>query len=256
MIMKDVSKKAEEKSCVMTITLAKTGMINLEIVHIHNKFGGINLAGGLVFETIQHLNTLFGKKTKGKEIGIIYGIKYRHRSCQKSSCITFKGKVTKVGLYGNQLTSLVGRDNTELNEFYCNGNHQLKTLDVSNNIKLTKLECSENQLTSLDVSNCAALKELYCSGNQLTASALDALFETLHSNQGDKSINISNNPGTADCNRSIAEGKGWTVIDGVDDCDDDDWEEDENDDDLETFKKICAKHGAILGKKGEKSFIK
>jgi len=146
-------------------------------------------------------------------------------------------------------------NNIELKELYCPYN-QLTSLDVSQNTKLKVLQFSDNKLTSMNLSPNIELKKLYCDNNQLTASALDALFETLHSNQGDKSINISNNPGTADCNRSIAEGKGWTVIDGVDDCDDDDWEEDENDDDLETFKKICAKHGAILGKKGEKTFIK
>jgi len=35
--------------------------------------------------------------------------------------------------------------------------NQITTLDVSNNVALTHLNCGENQLTSLDVSNCIDL---------------------------------------------------------------------------------------------------
>jgi hypothetical protein len=49
--------------------------------------------------------------------------------------------------------------------------------------------------------------------NQLTATALNALFGTLHSNtiSGENKIYIGNNPGTATCDRTIATAKGWTV---------------------------------------------
>ena len=40
---------------------------------------------------------------------------------------------------------------------------------------------------------------------------MNNLFETLHDNGFDKTIDIANNPGSTDCNPSIAQAKGWTV---------------------------------------------
>jgi hypothetical protein len=113
--------------------------------------------------------------------------------------------------YDNQLT-LLNVSNTALTELYCHAN-QLTELDVSNNPALTWLDCSSNQLTNLDVSVCTALTYLQCSANQLTAEALNALFGTLHSNsvEEEKRLYIIGNPGTADCDLTIAKGKGWTV---------------------------------------------
>ena len=87
----------------------------------------------------------------------------------------------------------------------------ITSLDVSKNTKLTHLSCLLNQITSLDMSGNTALKYLNCIGNQLTSSALNDLFRTLHSNPGEKKIYIVSNPGTSNCDRSIAEKKGWTV---------------------------------------------
>jgi len=95
----------------------------------------------------------------------------------------------------------------------------LTNLDVSNNTNLVSLWCFENKLTSLDVSKNTTLVWLLCSGNQLTADNLDVLFGTLHSNTitlpmpvpVTKEITIYDNPGTEDCNPSIATKKGWTV---------------------------------------------
>ena len=93
------------------------------------------------------------------------------------------------------------------------GHNQLTTLDVSKNTALTELYCWYNQLTALDVSKNTALANLSCFNNQLTATALNTLFGTLHGNtiSGGKNIYIGGNSGTATCDRSIAENKGWTV---------------------------------------------
>ena len=64
-------------------------------------------------------------------------------------------------------------------------------------------------ITSLNVSGLTALTGLQCDGNELQYLALNALFETLHSNAGKKYISISGNPGSSNCNRSIATNKGW-----------------------------------------------
>ena len=107
-------------------------------------------------------------------------------------------------------TSLDVSKNTALTQLDCSG--ALTKLDVSKNTELTVLDFQRNKLTSLDVSKNTALTVLVCYYNPLTSSELNALFETLHSNAGEKKIFIGYNPGVADCDRSIAERKGWTVV--------------------------------------------
>jgi len=112
----------------------------------------------------------------------------------------------------NQLTNLDVSKNIELISLSCS-NNQLTGIDVSKNIVLKELFCDNNQLTNLDVSNNIALKWLDCSNNQLSATALNALFKTLHDNDSKvgKILLIGNNPGTAYCNKKIATDKGWIV---------------------------------------------
>ncbi|MGB2273090.1 MAG: hypothetical protein ACPH2K_01835 [Flavicella sp.] len=68
----------------------------------------------------------------------------------------------------------------------CNFN-ALKTIDVSENHSLLRLECAQNQLEELDVTNNLALTHLLCGQNQLETLDLsrnDALFYVeCHSNQ-------------------------------------------------------------------------
>jgi Leucine-rich repeat (LRR) protein len=113
----------------------------------------------------------------------------------------------------NQLTSLDVSNNTELTELSC-GNNRLTSLDISNNTALTRLDYESNQLTSLDVSNCTVLEYLYCERNNLNAAALNDMFETLPDRQDTGGeISIEDNPGSNDCNRNIAENKGWFIRD-------------------------------------------
>jgi hypothetical protein len=66
----------------------------------------------------------------------------------------------------------------------------------------------------LDVHQNIGLLDLYCGYNQLSASALNALFGTLHgetSGKERKAVLIWNNPGEKDCDQGIATAKGWTV---------------------------------------------
>jgi hypothetical protein len=50
--------------------------------------------------------------------------------------------------------------------------------------------------------------------NNFSSFALDALFETLHSNyiEDGKNINIYNNPGMKPVNGKIAYSRGWPVL--------------------------------------------
>jgi Zn finger protein HypA/HybF involved in hydrogenase expression len=57
---------------------------------------------------------------------------------------------------------------------------------------------------------------LWCDYNKLNATALNTMFETVHSNtipNESKITRIDHNPGANSCDRSIATSKGWTVRD-------------------------------------------
>ena len=61
------------------------------------------------------------------------------------------------------------------------------------------------------VGDCEVADELRRKLFFITASELNALFGILHNNTGNKTISIYENPGAGDCDRSIAERKGWRV---------------------------------------------
>jgi len=127
--------------------------------------------------------------------------------------ITISGEnVTHLSFGKNYfLVSLDVSKCTELTELLYEHNG-LVCLDVNKNVNLTRLVCTNSKLTNLEVSSNVILTRLNCSNNNLSASALNALFDTLHSNPVTKTIDIRNNPGTNGCDRGIAEKKGWSVI--------------------------------------------
>lgn len=120
----------------------------------------------------------------------------------------------------NELTSLDVSKSTTLTYLKCY-NNKLTTLDVSKCTALRELSCGGNELTSLDVSKCTALTDLRCDDNLLTSKALNKIFTDLpqgktwvdeYGYKHDCWIYISNNPGSDTCNKSIAENKGWGVV--------------------------------------------
>ena len=126
---------------------------------------------------------------------------------------------------GNKLSSFDISRNSALTRLHCT-NNQLAFLDISKNTALASLYCAYNQLTALNVSNNHALTEILCNHNNFNAVALNNLFDTLNGNNiningysndnsppatGSKVIFISDNPGTANCNRNVAINKGWTI---------------------------------------------
>ena len=94
-----------------------------------------------------------------------------------------------------ELASLDLSNNVALTNLDC-GYNKLSSLDVSNNAALTNLDCGYNQLLSLDVSNNAALTNLDCCYNQLSSldvsknTALTTLY--CYDNQL-TSLDVSNN---------------------------------------------------------------
>jgi len=112
----------------------------------------------------------------------------------------------------NQLSSFDISQNKALEFLYCQTN-QLRRIDTGNNSNLQIINCSNNQLTELNVQGCTSLSGFNCENNLLPTRALNTLFESLHENMinAEKNILISQNPGATDCNKSIAESKGWFV---------------------------------------------
>ena len=86
----------------------------------------------------------------------------------------------------------------------------ITALDISKNPALITLHAQSNELSDLDVSKNPALKELWLSNNQFSATALNKLFAKLHNNGG--KIWVEKNLGSIDCDPSIGEAKGWSVI--------------------------------------------
>jgi hypothetical protein len=121
--------------------------------------------------------------------------------------------LTGLWCFENELTWLNVGNNTALTALNCKYN-RLKWLDVSKNPALTHLVCEGNELKGLEVSKNPVLISLNLDGNQLSASALNALFKTLHKNtlEYQKQADVSNNPGTKACNWKIAEDRGWEVF--------------------------------------------
>ena len=72
--------------------------------------------------------------------------------------------------------------------------------------------CGMENLTSVDISGIAGLSGVFCSSNDLSIQALNDLFKALPKGES-FDIYIGDNPGSAGCDRSIAEVKGWNVLD-------------------------------------------
>jgi len=93
-------------------------------------------------------------------------------------------------------------------------NASTRTITVTGG-DFTDFNFSRCDLTALNVRGCTSLKYLSCFYNRLSAAALNNLFGTLHSNDVPdmpyKVIDVSDNPGAADCDISIATRKGWEV---------------------------------------------
>ena len=137
---------------------------------------------------------------------------YSHRNVLTALDVSRNNKLIKLWCQENQLTVLDISKNSQLQVLYCE-NNQLNALDLSQNVELVELWCANNQLTSLDVSHNKILEILGCEANLFTADALNALFDALKDNGKEtQTIDIRNNPGTADCDVGIAEAKGWIVI--------------------------------------------
>jgi Leucine-rich repeat (LRR) protein len=122
--------------------------------------------------------------------------------------------LTTLNLYDNQLTSLDVTGLSSLTGLNLS-NNQLTSFDGTGLSSLADLNLSNNQLTSIDGGGMELSYNHYGSGsdfqfNNLSATALNSFFSTLGDAAG--VLNVSNNPGSATCDPTIATAKGYTVI--------------------------------------------
>jgi Leucine-rich repeat (LRR) protein len=107
-----------------------------------------------------------------------------------------RAEITHLDISQEELAGSLDLSNfVQLTLLNCHLN-QLTSLDVSNNTQLTRLNCGKNQLTSLDVSNNVQLTRLVCYYNQLKSLDLNVLkqliFLNCHLNQL-TSLNLERN---------------------------------------------------------------
>jgi len=94
----------------------------------------------------------------------------------------------------------------------CSGN-RLTYLSVKDASGLQTLDCSNNNLTALDLSEKYNLRIVDCRNNNMSSAALNDLFTSLPTIiDENNAIHIKDNPGMADCDMWIAQGKGWNVL--------------------------------------------
>jgi uncharacterized protein YjdB len=124
-----------------------------------------------------------------------------------------KAVLTDLDCSYNEMTSLNLSGFSALNEFTCR-NNKLKTLDLTNCTSLRRVYSLYNELETINVSGCPALVFLRTMINSLSAAELNRIFTDLPVRTGTGSsgqLYISTNPGTDDCDTSIATSKGWSV---------------------------------------------
>ena len=152
-----------------------------ELKCYYNKITSLDVSGCTALKRLWCL----GNKLTSLNVSGCTALKFLHSDNNNLTSIDVSGctSLTQMRCNYNQLTSLDVSECTALDTLWCIGN-QLTSLDVSKNTALRELFCSKNQLTSLDVSKNTALTNLEFHLNQIKGAAMDALIESLPTNNG------------------------------------------------------------------------
>jgi len=158
-----------------------------------------------------------------------------------SASLSGLSSLTFLELNGNDLVTLNLAGLTAIQKLNCSQN-TISSLNVSGLNQLQSLRCNQNNLTSLDVSGLPSLTSILCasnsltslraegvelsyindyyyyyqygsifSGNDLDTAAIDQFFNDLEETDAGI-LDVSNNPGSATCDPTIATAKGYVVI--------------------------------------------
>lgn len=155
------------------------------------------------------------------EIDAVTAIKVPEMGIADLTGIAYFENLETLSCAMNQLTSLDVSKNVKLTKLFCDSN-QLETLDVSKNTELTMLYCGENQLKTLDLSQNTKLTSLICTNNHLTSldlsntkvTALDTGGNqyTMGLKEGVYTFDLNTLPGEFDVDKVL---KGVNLIGGT-----------------------------------------
>jgi len=128
-------------------------------------------------------------------------------TCLQTSVKTFNLKLPKLeslDCSDSKVTKIDMSGCPELKVLYCKNSNSLKSIDLSKNTKLERLDCKSCALTTLDVSKCTNLMTLSCPDNKLSALDVSNLSKL-------KALDIYGNPISA-LNISGCESLNWLII--------------------------------------------
>jgi Leucine-rich repeat (LRR) protein len=230
-----ISFKTYDQKCKGDVNLNDCSL--LEFVEIQNaQLENLNVEG---LNNLSHLD-LQNNSLKDLNANNLQSLKLL--LCQNNSLSSLNTNglfnLTHLHCYNNNLTELNLLELANLQSLDCQNNN-LNQLNVSNNTQLFRLLCNHNALTSLDISSLTNLEMLNCSSNliegnltglsainrdrvgiditknNMSVENLNQIFEQLPNNptQGKENwvLVIQENPGTEDCDKTIATNKGWTI---------------------------------------------
>ncbi|MBR0531057.1 MAG: leucine-rich repeat domain-containing protein [Bacteroidales bacterium] len=160
-------------SCKVTVTAEEVSFPDANFrMYMLNNFD-LNKNGKISVSEAEKVNAI--QIPNNSEIESLQGIEYcvnltilnvTHSYSTSSGTNQDGSRWYRINNPGNIKTLDLSR-NVKLQTLYCSGN-QLKALDVSNNTVLTRLNCGANQLTTLVVSKNTVLTQLSCYYNQLS----------------------------------------------------------------------------------------
>ena len=145
--------------------------------------GGNNLSGTDLQEILNHPSLKTVSLTNASLSGSVTvksssKVEKLDFTSNKLTGISVKGSaLTEIYLGGNQFTSLDLRGSPTLQQIHCYSNPKLKSLTVTGNTNLVRLDCSMCSLSSLNISKNKGLTSLSCWSNNL------------------KTLDVSHNPG-------------------------------------------------------------
>lgn len=98
--------------------------------------------------------------------------------------------------------------NKELIFLMLSNNKLTGEINLNNYESISSIDVSNNKITSVNISECPSLVSASFSNNEIDNNTFNSIFSNLPTCENGE-IAINNNPGTNECDRSIATEKGW-----------------------------------------------
>lgn len=94
---------------------------------------------------------------------------YCNTNSLKSLDLSKNHLIENVDCSSNEISTLNVSKCKNLTKLYCSYNYNIKSLNVKNCTRLSRLSVRSNKISSLDISKCIELEQLICSKNELTS---------------------------------------------------------------------------------------